>query len=44
MDDEVFDQFLTLFKGVLVDLGVPEEKIGELIEVFEGARGQVLNR
>jgi hypothetical protein len=40
----VFDHFLTVFKGVLVDLGVPDGKIGELIAVFEGARGQVLNR
>jgi len=44
LNDEVFDQFLTVFKGVLVDLGVPDGKIGELMVVFEGARGQVLNR
>ena len=34
MNDEVFDHFLTVFKGVLVDLGVPSGKIGELLEVF----------
>ena len=44
VDDEVFDHFLMVFKGVLVDLGVPAGKIGELLVVFEGARGQVLNR
>ena len=44
LNDDVFDHFLTVFKGVLVDLGVPDGKIGELMAVFEGARGQVLNR
>ena len=44
VNDDVFDHFLTVFKGVLVDLGVPEGKVGELLAVFEGARGQVLNR
>jgi hypothetical protein len=39
----VFDRFLNVFKGVLVDLGVPDGKIGELMEVFEGARGRVRN-
>ena len=44
MDDDSFDHFLGVFKGVLVDLGVPDAKIGELLSVFEGARAQVLNR
>jgi hemoglobin len=44
LNGEVFDRFLTVFKGVLVDLGVPDGKVGELLQVFEGARGQVLNR
>jgi hemoglobin len=44
MDDDSFDHFLGVFKGVLVDLIVPDEKIGEIIKVFEGARAQVLNR
>lgn len=44
MDDASFDHFLGVFGGVLVDLGVPDQKIGELVEVFEGARDQVLGR
>ena len=43
-DDDSFDHFLGVFKGVLVDLGVPDGKVGELITVFEGERAQVLNR
>jgi hemoglobin len=43
-DDEVFDRFLTVFKGVLVDLRVPHGKIHQWLAVFEGARGQILNR
>ena len=43
-NDEVFDHFTAVFKGVLVDLGVPDGKIVEMLAVFEGARGQVLNR
>ena len=41
-NDEVFDHFLAMFNGVLVDLGVPAAKIGEILPLFEGARGQVL--
>lgn len=44
MDDDSFDHFLQVFKGVLIDLGLPDQKIGELLEVFEGARAHVLNR
>ncbi len=44
LNDEVFDRFLTVFKGVVVDLGVPDGKIGEIMVLLEGARGQVLNR
>jgi hemoglobin len=43
-NDDVFDHFLTVFKGVLVDLGVPHGKIHQWLVVFEGARGQILNR
>jgi len=43
-DDEVFDHFLRVFKGVLVDLRIPEGKIAEWLSVFEGARGEILNR
>ena len=42
-NDQVFDRFLTVFKGVLVDLEIPAGKIGELLAVFEDARGQILN-
>ena len=42
-NDAVFDHFLAVFEGVLVDLGVPHRKIGEWIAVIEGARSQILN-
>ena len=44
VSDDVFDHFLTVFKSVFVDLGVPDGKVGELLAVFEGARSQILNR
>jgi hemoglobin len=44
VNDAVFDHFLAVFKGVLVDLGVPDGKVGELVAVFEGVRGQILSR
>jgi hypothetical protein len=40
----VFDRFLTVFNGVLVDLEIPAGKTGEWLTVFEDARGQILNR
>jgi len=43
-DDAVFDRFLKVFEGVLVDLRVPPEKIGEWLGVLDGARDQILNR
>jgi hemoglobin len=43
VNDQVFDRFLTVFKGVLVDLKIPAGKIGEWLAVFEDARGQILN-
>jgi len=42
-NEEVFDHFLVIFSGVLVDLGVPEGKRREVIAIVEDARGQVLN-
>jgi hemoglobin len=42
-NDEVFDHFVAVFKGVLLDRGVPEGRIGEWLAVLEGARGHVLN-
>jgi hemoglobin len=44
VNDEVFDHYLFVFKGVLVDLGVPHPKIHEWLRFFESARGQILNR
>jgi hemoglobin len=43
LNDEVFDHFITVFKRVLVDLGVPHGKIHQWLAVIEGARDQVLN-
>jgi hypothetical protein len=40
----VFDRFLTVFKGVLVDLGVHHGQIHQWLAVLEGAREHVLNR
>jgi hemoglobin len=44
VNEEAFDHFLSLFKGVLIDLGVPAGKVGEWLAVFEGPRGEILNR
>jgi hemoglobin len=44
VDDRVFDHFLTVFARVLVDLGVSHGHIHQWLAVFEGARGQILNR
>jgi hemoglobin len=44
VNDDVFDRYVTVFKGVLVDLEVPTGKIGQWIAILEGARGQILNR
>jgi hemoglobin len=44
MNDQVFARFLTVFKGVLVDLAIPAGKIGEWLAVLEDARGQILSR
>ena len=42
-NDDVFDRFLAVFKGVLVDLRVPHAQIHRLLAVFEDARGQILD-
>ncbi len=44
LDDNVFDAFLGHFQNVLKELGVPAEKIAEVMPVFLGARSDVLNR
>jgi len=43
-NDAVFDRFLDVFEGVLVDLRLPPGKIDEWLAVLEGARGSILNR
>jgi hypothetical protein len=40
----VFDHFLRVFNGVLIDMRIPDGQIGEWLTVFEDARGQILNR
>jgi truncated hemoglobin YjbI len=44
LNHQVFDRFLAVFKGVLVDREIPAGKIGEWLAVFESARAQILNR
>jgi hemoglobin len=44
LDDSVFDAFLGHFQDVLKELGVPAEKIAEVMPLFYGARSEVLNR
>jgi hemoglobin len=44
LDDGVFDAFLGHFEEVMRDLGVPAEKIAEIMPIFHGARGEVLCR
>jgi hemoglobin len=44
VNEEDFDDFLGVFKGVLIDLGIPTGKVGECLSVFERERGQILNR
>ena len=44
LNDSVFDVFLGHFQDVLKELGVPAAKIAEVMPLFYGARGEVLNR
>ena len=44
LDDSVFDAFLRHFEDVMKELGVPAEKIAEVMPIFQGARNDVLNR
>ena len=44
LDDGVFDAFLGHFADVLKELGVPADKIAEIVPIFLGARSDVLNR
>jgi hemoglobin len=43
-NDALFDRFVMVFSGVLVDLAVPDGKIDEWLAILEDARGQILNR
>ena len=43
LDDSVFDAFLGQFEDALKELGAPAEKIAEIMPIFHGARGDVLN-
>lgn len=43
LDDSVFDAFLGHFEDVMKELGVPAEKIAEVMPIFDGARSDVLN-
>jgi truncated hemoglobin YjbI len=44
LNTRVFDQFVVVFRRVLVDRGMDARTIGEWLTVLEGARGQILNR
>ena len=43
-NDEVFDRYVAVFKGVLVDLRVPPRHIVEWLGLLEGARREILSR
>lgn len=43
LDGTAFDVFLGHFEDVLRELGVPAEKIAEIMPIFHGARSEVLN-
>jgi hemoglobin len=43
LDEKVFVAFLEHFEEVLRELGVPAGKIAEVMPIFHGARGDVLN-
>lgn len=44
LDDERFDIFVGHFRGTLEELGVPESKIEEVLEIPYGKREEVLGR
>jgi len=44
VNDAVFEHFLAVFKGVLIDLRVPDRKVDDWLAVFKDARSQILNR
>jgi hemoglobin len=44
LDDGVTDVFLGHFRGVLEDFGVDQARVAAVMEIAEGARGDVLAR
>ena len=44
MNDKVFDRFMTHFGATLQELGVPDDKVAQVVSIAEGARGDVLGR
>ena len=42
--DEIFDQFVGLFEGVLTELGAGTEQITQVLALLNGERGEILNR
>ena len=44
INDEVFDQFVGCFEGVLTELGAGTEQSTQVLALLNGVRGEVLNR
>src|SRR5262245_4412299 len=44
VNETEFDHFLSVFKGVLIDLRIPTAKVDEWLAVLEGARAQIFDR
>ena len=44
LTDEIFDEFVGTFEGVLTELGAGTEQITQVMALLNGARGEVLNR
>ncbi len=44
LDDRLFDKFLGHFKATLIDLGVAEPQVSEVMAIAESGRGDVLAR
>lgn len=44
LSDDAFDGFVGLFEDVMKELGVPADKMAEVMAILQGARDEVLNR
>jgi hemoglobin len=44
VNDEIFDQFVGCFEGVLTELGAGTEQITQVLALLNGERGEILNR